>query len=62
VQEEVIVDRHHDDGTKKEPAGLRADTLAAPHAARLKSVSVRRSRNRQTLNRGVPLACQWVPI
>ncbi|MFO5973164.1 hypothetical protein, partial [Pseudomonas aeruginosa] len=54
--------RHHDAGTKNDPSGLRPDTLPTPHAARLKSVSVRRSRNRQTLNRGVPLACQWVPI
>jgi len=35
--------RHHDAGTKNDPSGLRPDTLPTPHAARLKSASVRRS-------------------
>ena len=35
-------------------SGLRPDTLPTSHAARLKSVSVRRFLTRQTENRGVP--------
>ena len=61
-QDVFLVHRHHDVGAKNDSSGLRPDTLPTPHAVRLKSASARRFRNRQTLNRGVPLACQWVPI
>ncbi|STR51383.1 Uncharacterised protein [Klebsiella oxytoca] len=42
-------------GAKNDSSGLRPDTLPTPHAVRLKSASARCFRNRQTLNRGVPL-------
>ncbi len=61
-QDVFLVHRHHDVGAKNDSSGLRPDTLPTPPAVRLKSASARRFRNRQTLNRGVPLACQWVPI